>query len=461
MQWLSYRCCMGWHRTGCAQRYPETVLSGDSGSLLTMRWAMLLGAVALEAAVPCVMAQDISVSGYGTIGYSRSDQSFTYQRFIDNNGTLWRDSIAGLQADAKFANGLGATLQVKVAPARDSDNQYEPSVAWAFLSYRPTNDWLFRIGKQRLPLYLYSETVDVGVTYDFARLPPEMYSLSPINDFTAVSFSKVWETPNGDLTLDGIWGQSRNSPFRFWVRDNIPPIQQSGAVFMNEDFKGGGLAISFKRHDDIYRVSAFRVRVKFSEPFPTTYPFVSLMPNIGYYQVDNSMPGPGVPMTSSVMATVVSIGASVGLGSGFRVIGELAETHAPSSDIMTKGARGYASIQKGFDNWTPYLTYAFLRSAASTRNLYNNVNYNTVPEFIPASAQINASQRAGADFVPADDQYSWMLGTSYAFSATSKLKAEYMRTHVRDMSSAVDAPSGANIKNQNISVVSVSYNFVF
>ena len=54
-----------------------------------------------------------------------------------------------------------------------NDNRYEGSVSWAFLSYRPTNDWLIRAGKQRTPLYLYSETVDVGVTYDFARLPTE------------------------------------------------------------------------------------------------------------------------------------------------------------------------------------------------------------------------------------------------------------------------------------------------
>jgi hypothetical protein len=53
------------------------------------------------------------------------------------------------------------------------------------------------------------------------------------------------------------------------------------------------------------------------------------------------------------------------------------------------------------------------------------------------------------------------VGTSYSFSATSKLKAEYMRTHIGQVSSLVDAPSGGNIRDQNINVYSLSYNFVF
>jgi hypothetical protein len=69
-----------------------------------------------------------------------------------------------------------------------------------------------------------------------------------------------------------------------------------------------------------------------------------------------------------------------------------------------------------------------------------------VPSFIPGAALINASQRAGADTVIAWDQHSWSLGTSYSFSANSILKAEYMRSHIGQMSSMVDAPPGGNIR---------------
>ena len=180
-----------------------------AGSFRKIRWAALLLSVLMSlAALPVaavdfsVAAVDFSVSAFGTLGYARSDQSYAYQRFINRSGTFRRDSLAGLQVDAKFADKFGATVQVKVAPDTANDNRYEGTVSWAFLSYRPTNDWLFRAGKQRIPFYLYSETLDVGVTYDFARLPTEMYSIISSNDVTGLSFSKNWGMENGDLSLD-------------------------------------------------------------------------------------------------------------------------------------------------------------------------------------------------------------------------------------------------------------------
>jgi hypothetical protein len=440
-----------------------------AGSFRRIRWAALLLAVLMNLpALPAVAvdfsvaAVDLSVSAFGTLGYARSDQPYTYQRFIDRSGTFRRDSLAGLQVDARFAEKFGATVQVKVAPDTANDNRYEGSVSWAFLSYRPTNEWLIRAGKQRIPLYLYSETVDVGVTYDFARLPTEMYSIISSNDFTGLSFSKNWGMENGDLSLDGYWGKS-TADFRFWLRDNIPPVQSSGAAIIGEDVKGEGLVLSYKRNEDTYRIGVHRAVFKLPDgaSFPTTFPFVALAPGIGYYQVDASLPGPGIPTSASLTATVITLGAQVGLGSGFRVVSEFALTLAPHTDVSTASTRGYASLLKQIDKWTPYVIYAFLRSAPGPRNLYNRVNNNTVPDFIPGATLINAAQRAGADHVPAYDQNSWALGTSYSISPKSKIKAEYLRTHIGQMSSLVDALPGSNIRDQNINVFSLSYSFVF
>ena len=48
---------------------------------------------------------------------------------------------------------------------------------WAFVSWRPDNDWLLRLGKQRLPLFLNTENRDVGQTYDLLRLPGGVHDL--------------------------------------------------------------------------------------------------------------------------------------------------------------------------------------------------------------------------------------------------------------------------------------------
>jgi len=240
-------------------------------------------------------------------------------------------------------------------------------------------------------------------------------------------------------------------------------VQSSGAGFVPVDVTAGGLVLSYKRNEDTYRIGAHRAVLKQTNGnrFNTTYPFVTLGPGIGYYQVHASLPGPGIPTVASLTGTAITLGAEVGLGSDFRVVSEFARTFVPNTDISSASTRGYASLLKRIDEWTPYVIYAFLRSPPALRNLYNSVNYNTVPNIVPGAALINASQRTGADGLIAYDQNSWALGTSYALSATSKFKAEYMRTHIGQMSSLVDAPSGGNIRDQNINVFSLNYNFVF
>ena len=430
---------------------------------MTRPWIGISLLVLTSLATHPALAADFSLSGFGTLGYARSDQDFNYQRFIDNDGTLKRDSVAGLQADVKFSENFGATVQVLAAPASNNDSRYEGTVAWAFLSWRPTNDWLIRLGRQRIPFYLYSQTYNVGVTYDFARLPTEMYSISPNNELTGISASKNWELENGDLTLDGYWGSS-NANIRFWFRDGLPPTQPQGALFRPLGIKGGGLALSYKRKEDTFRVGFSRATISeknASNSYPVTYPFVTLFPGVGYYQFDPSLPGPGVPAIDHYSFKTLTLGADVSVGGGFRVVSELARSFVSQTDLSSQSVRGYASVLKRLDKWTPYVTYAFLRSAPGPLNLHENINYNTVPAFVPGSAQINASQRAGADTILAFDQKAWALGTSYALSTTSMLKAELMRVHIRRFSSMVDGPPGSNIRNQNINVFSMSYNFTF
>jgi hypothetical protein len=321
----------------------------------------------------------------------------------------------------------------------------------------------------------------VGVTYDFARLPPEMYSLSPANDFNGVSFYKTWGQESGEISLEGYGGKFKGFN-RFWIRDGVPATGPGtedvppGPQFVGLDIKGGGFVLSYKRNDDTYRLSGIRANFRRSDsaPIPITYPFVTILPGIGYYQIlipnpdPNGPPStefppgpPGVPAAQSFNLSIVTLGADVGLGSGFRVIGEFARTFVPRADVSYASTRGYLSLLKQVDRFTPYVTYAFLRSQPDPRNLYNKVNYNTVPDIGSGTAAINASQRLGADLLIAYDQQSWSFGTAYSLSASQKLKAEYTRSHIGQMSSLVDPPPFANVRDQNINVFSLSYSFAF
>lgn len=431
---------------------------------MSRRWLRFSCLSLLACTLTCqAWAADYSISGFGTLGYARSDKPYNYQRFINEGGTLRRDSVAGVQLDARFTETVGATVQLLAAPATDSDSKTDASVAWAFVSLRPTNDWLFRAGKQRIPLYLFSQSYSVGVTFPFARLPTEMYSISPSNEFTGLSASKSWEISGGDLTLDGYWGVS-DLDVRFWIRDGIPMVQSPGSQFRKIGVDGGGLAISFRRQDNVLRAGLGKVIVDerhSSNAYPVTYPYVSLFPGIGYYQVNSSLPGPGIPVIDQYGYRTFTLGADLDIGSGFRAIGEFARSYVSDTLFSTQSTRGYLALLRPINKWTPYISYAFLHSEANVLALQRAVNDTTVPGFIPGAAQINLAQRAGADSLLAFDQRSLAIGTSYSLSATSKIKAELMHVRIGQVSSLVDAPPGSNIRNQGINVISVSYSVVF
>jgi hypothetical protein len=111
--------------------------------------------------------------------------------------------------------------------------------------------------------------------------------------------------------------------------------------------------------------------------------------------------------------------------------------------------------------WTPYVYYAWLRSDQDMVDLYHAVNGNRVPAWVPQADLINLSQRATADGLEIHDQQTWAVGSAYALTPSSKLKAEWARTRVGSGSSLVDAPAGSDVRFQSINVFSLSYSFVF
>jgi hypothetical protein len=444
-----------------------------------IRCASLLTA-ALALSSTTATAADISLSGFGTLGYAQSDQSFNYLRSINNKGTFNRDSVFGVQADAKLTDTIGATVQGKLAPSLKRDASWDATVSWAFLSWRPSNEMLIRLGKQRSPAYLYSESMDVGATYDFARLPTEVYSLLASTDYIGGSLSNTWNTGLGELTVDGYLGKM-NSHWRFYQRDNyVPPGDMShpGANNVPFLFTGGGAVLTLQRGEDRYRTGLHRVTGTTTHPtwrFPSyqkLVPASTLVPaGIAAFVGGTAYTVLPEDFRDNVPTMAATFGAEIHLPYNFRIAGEYARRKAfkTKTGVDTQGA--YLSLLKDVGAWTPYISYAALKSRGDTLSLYQELNASSGATDLTgggggaaltaAVAAINASQRVIADGLSVFDQNTVALGTSYRITPTQKLKVEWARTHVGIASSLVDAPAGGDVSNKNIHVFSFSYNVVF
>lgn len=404
-------------------------------------------------------AVDLAVSGFGTLGYAISDKPYSYQRYIDEQGTFDRDSLLAVQVDAALSRRWSATAQFKFAPDEDSDSRWAPRLSWGFLSWRPDDDWLLRFGKLRIPMYLGAESMDVGVSFDYARLPIEVYSIAPTLDFTGASVTRSWDVGRGELSLDGYWGKTRTTA-RQYAREGVPGYVAAGPVFESIDVEARGLALTYRADGDQYRIGVHKASSEIGSGinWVDRPVLVSPLPGVAYY---NFLPGSGLPERRTMDMLIANAAMDVGLGRQVRLGAEYAVRQLKDMDRGVNSSAGYVSLRRRTGAWTPYLYYAWIRSDQDMIDLYQTVNGNRVPAWVPQADLINGSQRASADFLQVFDQHTWAIGTSYALTPSSKLKAEWARTRVGAGSSLVDAPAGSDVRFQSINVFSLSYSFVF
>ena len=399
---------------------------------------------------PVAVAADLTLSGFGTVGYARSpDQDLKYLRYIDDQGTFKTDSLIGIQAEAQFDSKWGATVQAVASAPRTRDEGHEAKVRWAFLSFRPDNEWLIRVGRVRPPVLINTQNAEVGVTYDQLRLPAEVYSLSPVYDFDGAALTKTWALASTELSLDAYWGKT-NVKYRFHSQGE--PLQP----YFPERVTVKGLVLSHTAGTLLLRGGAHHATVKTAGPdlIPET---LSPVPVTGPPPIGGTLYVP-TGFKPEFDFTVLTLGADFHFN-GWRLTAEYAQRSVPDVKIAFASKAGYATLARQAGKWTPYITYARLLSDSDVREVYQGINGTPVPLavqgpplFVPANAH-----RLFTDGISVYDQYSTMLGASYSFSATSKLKFEWMRTHVGLASSLVDG----EVHNKSFNVFSVSYSVAF
>jgi len=122
----------------------------------------------------------LRISGYMSAGmvYSEEDAvSGDGQNEFENEFTYRTDAKAGVQFDYRLSPEWTATLQLTTAGKSD----WSVDTDYAYLKWQ-AQDWLaIRAGRLRLPFFMYSESINVGFTYPWARPPLGFYITSIAN----------------------------------------------------------------------------------------------------------------------------------------------------------------------------------------------------------------------------------------------------------------------------------------
>jgi hypothetical protein len=143
---------------------------------------------ALLAGTGLAHADNLTVSGFATVTAGKAYSGYQGE-FFDNKcpcfignyehgavyeqgkWSLAKESLVGLQAKYQFTDKLSGTVQ---AVARASEDG-KPEVDWAYLSYDITPETTIQAGRRRLPIYAYSDSVYVGYSMPWVRVPQDIY----------------------------------------------------------------------------------------------------------------------------------------------------------------------------------------------------------------------------------------------------------------------------------------------
>lgn len=179
-------------------------------------------------------ADSIKVNGFFSFGMTQADNDLGYADATDEY-SFEEFTILGLQANASLGGGRSVTTQML---AKGNVDDFAPKVSWAYLSQAFDNGGTARVGKLRVPLFAYSDFLDVGISQPWIRPVEEVYgnigfdtyfggdysydfeledSTMSFQTFTGLTTSDVSDAAGGgELSYDDLYGASLA-----WTNDTL------------------------------------------------------------------------------------------------------------------------------------------------------------------------------------------------------------------------------------------------
>ena len=147
--------------------------------------------LALTAALPLASAHaEFTFNGFANIvagKTSSGDSLFGY----DDDINFKEDSLFALQTSADLGDGLSMTAQIIARGEDDWDAEFE----WAYLTYNINEQTSVLVGRQRAPLYMYSEYLDVSYAMPWISVPDDVY-VTLFSKFDGITLNRQFAFDN-------------------------------------------------------------------------------------------------------------------------------------------------------------------------------------------------------------------------------------------------------------------------
>jgi hypothetical protein len=354
-------------------------------------------------------------NGFGTAGITHlgGEQSGRNYGVTGQTNDSWRGeqlSKVAEQFQYGVTDSLSFTAQGIVKADQDS---YKLGFEWMYLSWQANDNFLVRAGRLRAPVYMYSETLDVGFTYPWLHLPDEVYGQVQLSNYEGVDAIYTLPVPIGSVMFQVGGGQAKNR--NFYAFDDQYRIDYRNTFAANVSLATnnfGSVRIGYVQADldlDIDAIVNTPIGI-------TSQKFLSFRGNTGKftsvgYQYDN-----GTWLSADEFTRRVTDGDS-----------------SPSTDAF------YFMGGRRFGDFLAHLTYAQLdEGSRRQRAVTYGLNYNITPSVI-------------------------LKGEYKRVDTTGGYAGNFVKTNQEAFDGAVHAVTGLGAPTPNFDgdIISVGLDFVF
>lgn len=327
-----------------------------------MTTARVLGLAICLASTPALALEqgEYRLNGFGTAGLTYLGGEDDSKGYGVNGQTTdsWRgDQLSKLGGQFQYGvtDTIGFTAQGTIKAAQD---EWQANVEWLYLSWQATDNLMLRTGRLRTPVYMYSESIDVGFSYPWLRLPDEVYSQVQLSNYEGADVVYNLPVSFGTVSFQVAGGMAKNRDI--FAVDDMHDIDYN-------DIFGGNISLSTNDFGT-FRAGYVEADIKADIADNVTVPLlgninVSLNPldhqkgkftSFGY-QYDN-----GTWLTANEWTSRVIEADGSGSTDAFYLMG---------------GRR--------FGEFLPHVTYAQLDEDAGRQNSWTfGLNYNLMPTVV-------------------------------------------------------------------------------
>ncbi len=163
------------------------------------------------------IGDNTTLHGFGTLGGSyNTNEHFTYRENVfsevgsQNDFSFATHSKLGLQLDTNINDNLKTTIQG--VTYQKEKGKLQTDIDWAYLKYSPTDYLNFKMGRMKIPFFIFSDSSNINYTNVWTHAPKETVIASvPFSSYNGFEAEYLFNLNEHNFSLQSYLGKEKGS----------------------------------------------------------------------------------------------------------------------------------------------------------------------------------------------------------------------------------------------------------